>query len=64
MKFEGIGFNDKWAASHTQAEFIAQHKHLPLSLDQLKEVHNLCKIVPSPLKDGNSKKSSKRSKKG
>lgn len=64
MVFEGIGFNEQWAANHTQTEFIAQHKHLPLSLDQLKEVHSLCKIMPSHLKDGNSKKSSKRSKKG
>ena len=64
MKFEGIGFNSEWAAIHTQAEFIEQHKHLPLSLDQLKEVHSLCKIMPSNLKDGNSKKSSKRIKKG
>lgn len=42
MKYEGRGFNEKWAASKTQKEFVEHEKHTGLTEAQLKEVHSLC----------------------
>lgn len=41
MVFQGIGFNDEWAKTKTEAEFIAHESHHGLSEKQLKEVYAL-----------------------
>ena len=41
MVFNGIWFNEAWAKTKTEAEFISHESHHPLSKDQLKEVYAL-----------------------
>jgi hypothetical protein len=48
MKYEGIDFNSKWAASKTVEEFIEHEKHHGLSNAQLKEAHAYCVKEQNP----------------
>lgn len=38
------GFNKEWAASKSFKEFAEHEAHHNLSKEQLKEVHELCKV--------------------
>lgn len=58
MKYEGVDFNSKWAASQKVDDFVNHEKHHGLTEAQLKEVHALCvkeqqpkaKVKDQPLK--------------
>lgn len=47
MIYEGISFNDEWAASKKLEDFIKHELHHGLSRDQLKELHTICKAKHS-----------------
>jgi hypothetical protein len=60
MKFEGISFNSKWAASKTEAEFLEHEKHHDLTEAQLKKAYSLCVEAEAP--PAEEKKSAKAAK--
>lgn len=41
MVFNGVWFNEAWAKTKTEAEFVAHESHIGLSEKQLKEAYAL-----------------------
>jgi hypothetical protein len=52
MKYNNIyGFNDDIAKLQTEEEFVAEHTHLPLSTDELKNIHATILKAPIAVKE-------------
>jgi hypothetical protein len=43
MVFEGINFNESWAAGVTFEQFCEEHKHHGLTKKKLREAYDACK---------------------
>lgn len=48
MKYEGVDFNSKWAASKNANDFVEHEKHHGLTEKQLREAHALCVKEQNP----------------
>lgn len=57
MKFNGVGFNSKWASSISEDAFVAHESHHDLTEAQLRQAHRLIMEKENPTIDRDTEKS-------